>query len=208
MPFLQSNPADLPGNQSKLQNIQQLKEKWVCNKGTDSCVGNACYVDPDGKHMALSHEMLDCWALAMLQGEAVATLQSPPNHHLFPGKGASHPSILKHHLEAKQAVKVNNPLSTINLSFPPNFVGPNGAPDPLHTDTASTSFLPPYRDAGPDMNITTFYETYNLGPSVLNKLMHHAFKEVQHLQYISKAELCKMEFSFGEVAAICDAMFL
>ncbi len=65
-PFSQSDPADLPGNQSKLRNIQQLKERWVCDKGTDSCVGNACYVGPDGKHMALSHEMLDCWASAMV----------------------------------------------------------------------------------------------------------------------------------------------
>lgn len=64
------DPAVLPGNITKANNISQLQKQWKCPACQDKCVGTYCYQSsnlPD-EHLPLSHEKLDCWASAMVCG--------------------------------------------------------------------------------------------------------------------------------------------
>ena len=60
------DPDTLPGNVEKTNNIQMLQQRWKCNKRQNNCVGVYCYIDCEGNHLSLSHQHLDCWALAMV----------------------------------------------------------------------------------------------------------------------------------------------
>ena len=61
------DPALLPGNVAKNTNVQELQERWKCDKQQETCVGTYCYPHPKTKdHIPLNHERLDCWALAMV----------------------------------------------------------------------------------------------------------------------------------------------
>ena len=64
------DPAILPGNVKKNENMKALQEQWVCLKKQASCLGMHCFINEDGNecgaHLPLSHERLDCWAAAMV----------------------------------------------------------------------------------------------------------------------------------------------
>jgi hypothetical protein len=60
------DPAMLPGNVKKNENLKGLRERWVCPKKQVSCLGMHCFIDEGGTHLPLSHERLDCWAAAMV----------------------------------------------------------------------------------------------------------------------------------------------
>jgi hypothetical protein len=62
------DPATLPGNVNKNENIKALRERWVCPKKQASCLGMHCFINEDegNTHLPLSHERLDCWAAAMV----------------------------------------------------------------------------------------------------------------------------------------------
>ncbi|KAG5649180.1 hypothetical protein H0H81_005638, partial [Sphagnurus paluster] len=78
------DPDTLPGNVAKATQIQQLQEKWICDKRTPSCVSKWCFVDSQTQvHLALNPECLDLWAAAILKEDGTATLNNPPNHRLF-----------------------------------------------------------------------------------------------------------------------------
>jgi hypothetical protein len=61
------NPADLPGYVNKIAGIQALQGRWKCPKQTMKCFGVYCFINKDGSHLALSHEMLDCWAMCIVR---------------------------------------------------------------------------------------------------------------------------------------------
>jgi hypothetical protein len=69
-PFLSwfQDPATLPGNRAKIENLSALRKRWLCSaRRLPSCIGSHCYVNPDTQeHLSLSHERLDCWASAMV----------------------------------------------------------------------------------------------------------------------------------------------
>jgi hypothetical protein len=60
------NPATLPGNINKNQKIKLLQEHWKCPKQQSLCLGTYCFTGEDRVHLALSHEMLECWASALV----------------------------------------------------------------------------------------------------------------------------------------------
>lgn len=63
------DPATLPGNVKKNENLKALRERWVCPKKQASCLGMHCFInaeDEGSAHLPLSHEWLDCWAAAMV----------------------------------------------------------------------------------------------------------------------------------------------
>ena len=62
------DPATLPGNIKKNENMKALRDRWVYPKKQASCLGVHCFVNEDegSTHLPLSHERLDCWAAAMV----------------------------------------------------------------------------------------------------------------------------------------------
>ena len=61
------DPAMLPGNVKKNENMKALRERWLCPKKEASCFGMHCFINDEGStHLPLSHERLDCWAAAMV----------------------------------------------------------------------------------------------------------------------------------------------
>ncbi|KIK73147.1 hypothetical protein PAXRUDRAFT_91681, partial [Paxillus rubicundulus Ve08.2h10] len=65
-------------------NIQALCNRWVCNK-KPGCESEFCFINvaDGGNHILLMFPCLNCWAAAMLEGPAFATLEMPPNHQNF-----------------------------------------------------------------------------------------------------------------------------
>ena len=71
------DPATLPGNMKKNENMKALQERWVCPKKQASCLGMHCFINKEDKgwtHLPLSHERLDCWAAAMVSACVYMTL--------------------------------------------------------------------------------------------------------------------------------------
>jgi hypothetical protein len=69
------DPATLPGNVKKNENMKALRERWLCPKKQVSCLGMHCFINEDegGTHLPFSHERLDCWAAAMVSACAYKT---------------------------------------------------------------------------------------------------------------------------------------
>jgi hypothetical protein len=61
------NPEDLPSYVAKIAGIQALQVHWKCLKQTTKCFGVYCFVDKEGVHLPLSHEMIDCWAMCIVR---------------------------------------------------------------------------------------------------------------------------------------------
>jgi hypothetical protein len=57
----------LPGTANKTNNIVLLQGHWKCPKKQLTCNGTFCFVDEQGNHLPLSHQMLDCWASSMVR---------------------------------------------------------------------------------------------------------------------------------------------
>lgn len=60
------DPALLPHNVEKADNIQALQKHWICPKKQVNCLGTFCFINAEGLHVALGNERLDCWAAAMV----------------------------------------------------------------------------------------------------------------------------------------------
>ena len=107
----------LPGTVNKTNNIVLLQGHWKCPKKQQLCNGTFCYIDEQGNHISLSHQMLDCWASSMvrcfplreppsdanlfkLRGDDCATLERPPNHRLFDAENSALSPVLRRRIEA------------------------------------------------------------------------------------------------------------
>ncbi|KAG2094612.1 uncharacterized protein F5147DRAFT_657094 [Suillus discolor] len=185
----------LPGNEKKVKNIQLLQDCWICKKTNSACASTHCYVIPGSKeYFPLGHQQLACWASAM-------TI-SP---------------VLQHQLDA-QAKIVTGPASStpvINVTFgngfasffksnhiAPNIITSEIGPAPI----SKSSLIPPSHKPGNDMSIMAFCALYQLDNSIATKFASHSFKEAHLLHYVTFSDLKEMEFKFGKIAALHDAV--
>ncbi|KAG6905939.1 hypothetical protein DXG01_016784 [Tephrocybe rancida] len=226
------DPATLPGNIAKAENVLKLQERWVCNKRQESCVGVHCYVNPDppNQHIPLNHEWLDCWASAMMKGEEHATEESPPNHRLFnlATTAPSRSPVLQCHINAQQ--NKNSPPTapvfnlTIGSDITNRFFPPAAqAPAPPTAAASSTlapaaiinsnsydlqcpTILQPSCAPGVAMPLAEFCNKYDLSNTVLQKLSDNSYNSAQVLRFVTVDELKAMDFRMGEVAAFRDAV--
>jgi hypothetical protein len=60
------DPAELPGYVNKVAQMRALQDHWKCPKQTVKCFGVHCFIDKEGVHLPLSHEMFDCWAACIV----------------------------------------------------------------------------------------------------------------------------------------------
>ncbi|KAF8156684.1 hypothetical protein B0H34DRAFT_859408 [Crassisporium funariophilum] len=197
------DPETLPGNVAKNSNIQCLQEQWKCQKQQSTCVGVYCFPDADtGEHLPLSHEQLDCWALAMLKGEESATLYKPPNHRLFNTKRTALLPVLQRRIEAQNQKNTPPTQPVFNLTLGNELVGlfrqpakalapapvPAPAPMPIldpapapvsnhHIPVGCPFLLPPSRSPGTEMSLSTFCTTHELGDAILACLDDNCYKK-------------------------------
>ena len=54
----------LPANVAMNEKIKQLRERWECSMTT--CHSEVCFVPTEGPHFALSHDLTEKWAAAMV----------------------------------------------------------------------------------------------------------------------------------------------
>ncbi|KAG1837958.1 hypothetical protein C8R48DRAFT_666962 [Suillus tomentosus] len=209
--------AILPGNEKKVANIQLLRDRWICKKTDSACASTHCYVIPGSEeHFPLGHQQLDCWASAMQCKEASnATIDKPPNHRLFDPKAIS--PVLQRRLDA-QAKTVTEPASStpvVNVTFGNEFASLfKSNHTALNTTTSeigpapisTSSLIPPLCKPGNDMSIVAFCALYQLDDSIATKFASHSFKEARLLRYVTFSDLKEMEFKFGEIAALRDAV--
>jgi hypothetical protein len=104
----------------------------------------------------------------------------------------------------------------INLTFgnefatlfkPPIAPAPNApATDVGLVSNLASSLLPPSRKCGDNMSIAAFCMLYKLDDSIMTKFVTHSFKEAHLLRYVTISDLKEMEFKFGEIAALRDAV--
>jgi hypothetical protein len=143
-----------------------------------------------------------------------AMIDKPPNHQLFDPKAIS--PVLQCRLDA-QAKTVTEPASStpvVNITFgnefanlfKSNHTAPNTiseiGPVPIYT----SSLIPPLCKPGNDMSIAAFCGLYQLDDSITTKFASHSFKEACLLRYVTFSDLKEMEFKFGQIAALCDAV--
>jgi hypothetical protein len=203
----------LPGNKNLIQSFQALMERWKCPKPQDTCLGNHCYIDPEGVHLPLSHERLECWASAILKGETCATLETPPNHKLFDPRHAMSP-VLKQRLKANKADAVPAPVATAPIfnfsigSEVARLFNP-GAPIAETAPTAvavPSTLLPPTRVPGLDLPIVDFCQQHHLDNDILGKLKENRYKNARTLCFVTIADLKEMGFLPGEIGELRDAV--
>ncbi|KAJ8456685.1 hypothetical protein ONZ45_g18620 [Pleurotus djamor] len=219
-----SDPALLPGNIQKTQNIQALCERWKCTQRTATCGGTYCFFGNDVEgHLALGHERLDCWASAMMRPDNSCTIDAPPNHRLFPR--TNDPTFVgspvqQRRLDARnRASSTSTPAApTFNFTLGNDFVNvvnalrapapgpPASGPPASSDDSASARILDSSRTPGADMSIQEFCNTYDLDPSILDKLVSNAFRSARHLRFTTIGHLSDMKFAHGEIAALRDAV--
>ena len=157
-----ANPKDLPGYVNKIAGIRALQEHWKCTKQTTKCFGVHCFVDKEGVHLPLTHEMLDCWAMCIvsvsfsfcvhtnlsilqLNHDGIASLDMPPNHRLFDVQVTRLSPVLQHRLDAQNKPAPAAPV--FNLTIGADIVDllrgnarvPAAAPEPVVP-------APPYQD--------------------------------------------------------------
>lgn len=54
----------LPANVAMNEKIKQLRERWECNMTT--CHSEVCFIPAEGPHFALSHDLTEKWAAAIV----------------------------------------------------------------------------------------------------------------------------------------------
>ena len=54
----------LPANVSMNEKIKQLQECWECSMTT--CHSEVCFIPAEGRHFALSHDLTEKWAAAIV----------------------------------------------------------------------------------------------------------------------------------------------
>ncbi|KAF8815024.1 hypothetical protein BYT27DRAFT_7080856 [Phlegmacium glaucopus] len=212
-------PAVLPGNVSRAENIRKLQNHWKCEKREPSCLGAYCYdsEEPGSVHLPLNHERLECWASAMLKNDDSATVEKPPNHRLFDPKSAPLSPVLQRRLESQNAKSADAPSAPVfNISVGNavlDLLQPRPAivahPEPPMLAIPSTQgkmLLDPARILGPDMPIGQFCDSFGLQPGIRAKLEANAYDYAQNLCFIALNDLTEMEFKLGEKAALQDAV--
>ncbi|KAG6834876.1 hypothetical protein H0H93_006765 [Arthromyces matolae] len=224
-----TDPLMLPGNIAKAKNIQLLQDRWRCEKATNSCVGIYCYVpiDPPHQHLPLNNHRLDCWASAMLKGDVCATIDRPPNHHLFDASANTESPVLQRRREAQQKEETTTQNFTFSIGddirdlakqiFPslapvPQPAAPLDPAPPAPPATAEKydfncpTLLQPARKPGLDMNLEQFCTCFDLDNDILTKLRSHGYKNARTLRFLTADELKTMDFRLGEIAAMRDAI--
>lgn len=206
---------DHPANKKLTETFQALREHWKCKKQQETCLGNHCYVNPEGVHLPLSHERLESWASAILRGETYATLETPPNNKHFDAGQAISP-VLKQRLKANAAAAAAAPVVASAPVF--NFSIGNevarlfnpGAPVIERTPTApaaaSSTLLPSNRVPGPDIPIDDFCQQHQLDNDIRQKFKDNRYKNARTLRFVSLGELKEMGFLPGEIGELRDAV--
>ncbi|KIK02831.1 hypothetical protein K443DRAFT_40401, partial [Laccaria amethystina LaAM-08-1] len=73
----------------------------------------------DASHFPLSHSHFDVWGSAMLKGPTTATLDTPPNHHLFNTISNNHLGQMSPLLERRQrGNSTNGSAPVFNFNIP------------------------------------------------------------------------------------------
>ena len=55
----------LPANVAMNEQIKQLRERWECSMTT--CHSEVCFIPAEGPHFALSHDLTEKWAAAIVR---------------------------------------------------------------------------------------------------------------------------------------------
>ncbi|KAG1899672.1 uncharacterized protein F5891DRAFT_980910 [Suillus fuscotomentosus] len=125
--------------------------------------------------------------------------------------------VLQRRLDA-QAKTVTEPASStpvVNVTFSNEFASLfKSNHTALNTTTSgigpapisTSSLIPPLRKPGNDISIVAFCALYQLDDSIATKFASHSFKEARLLCYVTFSDLKEMEFKFGEIAALHDAV--
>ncbi|KAF8995510.1 hypothetical protein BDQ17DRAFT_1330578 [Cyathus striatus] len=228
------DPALLPGNVTKAEQILAIRAKWKCPNKMAQCIGGTCYIGPgfDG-HFPMSHEQVDCWVSYSLKADPEGALDSPPNHHLFPREGtpSSRSPVLQRQLDAQNQDCVQPPSPTINFQIGNDFISLLRDSHPAsHSNTPASSASDPFTSATPapvpddslanksahilsisctpgsTMPIKTFCSAYKLDDGILEKFVANGFRDTKHLRYLTHGNLMDMGFLLGEIAAVRDAV--
>ncbi|KIJ94982.1 hypothetical protein K443DRAFT_42298, partial [Laccaria amethystina LaAM-08-1] len=145
----------------------------------------------DGSHFVLGHAHFDVWGAAMLKGPTIATLDTPPNHHLFNAISNNQLGQLSPLLERRQRGNSTGSAAApvINFNVPAEFIQlfhPPAAPaaTPLATAAAaapaapiqplappaflmvSNTLIPADCAPGPTLSLDDFCKTYLLTDGV------------------------------------------
>ncbi|KAF8833571.1 hypothetical protein BDN67DRAFT_985941, partial [Paxillus ammoniavirescens] len=153
--------------------------------------------------------------------EQLANLEKPPNHHKFntlPGRqyGSKISLLLQRRLTERNQQAASNSGSVINFNIPPKLLTmfqPANVVQPVEqqpfqtpqTDS-SQSLLPSTTGAGPDLSLDEFCILYSLSDDIRAKLRENGYTSTETLTFILVPELHKMDFKFGEIAAMKAAM--
>ena len=190
-----------------------------------------------GEHFPLGHEHFDCWAAAMVQiqlsncsitdiiieskndnDSSHATVDKPPNHHLFDAKKSSLSPVLQRCLDMQSKASAPTQASAPVFNF---MIGNELAslfhPQvPLPVPPATQSISAPFEEngllipsgcaTGLDMPIVCFCLAYQLDDSIAKKFVSHSLKEAHLLRFVRFADLKEMRFKFREIAALRDAI--
>ncbi|KAJ7812937.1 hypothetical protein B0H14DRAFT_3751742 [Mycena olivaceomarginata] len=164
-----------------------------------------CWVSgEDKKHIPLGNPHFNLWAAA-LRGPPTRT--RPPNHAIFSGNGNSGlapQSILQRRIAANQSA-ASNSAPTINnhFSFPDALMDllrpapASAAAVPPATPTTQTHdgqmLLPPTMNVGIAMSIDVFCATYDLDPSIADKLATNGYKKASAFRFIELKDLVSIK---------------
>ncbi|KAI5980757.1 hypothetical protein EDD15DRAFT_2181381 [Pisolithus albus] len=213
-----------------LRNIQALRNRWVCHK-KPGCESEFCFINPmdGGTHIPLTFQRLDCWAAAMLKGDATATLEMPPNHQHFkmlPDQLVGQRSVLAERRQQLEQAKSTSTLGSssapvVNVNFPAEMfqmfqatrMHPAHLPAPSPTlqvmqPPATNGLLSPrqLQTIGPRMSIQEFSSAFNLSPSLEKKLSEQGYISTHTLRFATVDDLVTSGILRGEIAQLRDAI--
>ncbi|KAI6033702.1 hypothetical protein PISMIDRAFT_121878, partial [Pisolithus microcarpus 441] len=172
---------------------------WVCHK-KPGCKSEFCFINPmdSGTHIPLTFQCLDCWAAAMLKGDATVTLEMPPNHQHF--KMLPDQLVGQHLVLAEQHQQLEQAKSTSTL-------GSSSAPV-MNVNFPAEMFqmFQQLQTIGPCMSIQEFSSTFNLSPSLEKKLSEQGYISTHTLCSATVDDLITSGILRGEIAQLCDAI--
>ncbi|KAJ7265185.1 hypothetical protein C8J57DRAFT_1069506 [Mycena rebaudengoi] len=201
----------LPRNLAVVTKIGALRAKWICPMPGGPCGSTHCFVHPtDQEHFPLGHAHIEAWAMAMHKGPEYATIDKPPNHHLFnklsPVTLAAQSPLLQRRLELKEKANTSMVLQ-VNINLPPDLLSfmrpPTATAAP---DNSTPTLIPPSKLAGPNMTIQAFCATYHLDDEIRDLFLQHRFKSTDAFAYTELSELKGMGFKVGEIAELKAAI--
>jgi len=102
----------LPANVAMNEKIKQLRERWECSMTT--CHSEVCFVPAEGPHFALSHDLTEKWAAAMVRFFLVWSNFSYVEYNSFVVLSLR-PSTL--HLISRHSIQFQHILLFQNLRF-------------------------------------------------------------------------------------------